>query len=117
MNEEWVDETGELVQGPAEQASEERIVTVVEDGGVPVAALAHDPAALRDETLARSVAAAVRMMRLGLRLSAVMNVPLWQAETISTVGTPPQPASSARSSDDGDNSVRLARRKKPLCSP
>jgi signal transduction histidine kinase len=68
VNEEWVDETGELVQGPAQQASEERIVTVVEDGGVPVAALAHDPAALRDETLARSVAAAVRLALANVRL-------------------------------------------------
>jgi signal transduction histidine kinase len=70
VNDEWVDETGELVPGPAEQASEERIVTVVADSGVPVAALAHDPAALRDETLARSVAAAVRLALANVRLQA-----------------------------------------------
>ena len=70
VNEEWVDETGELVQGPAEQEDAEHIVTVVEDDGVPLAALAHDPAALRDETLARSVAAAVRLALANVRLQA-----------------------------------------------
>ena len=39
-------------------------------GGTPVAALVHDPAALRDETLARSVAAAVRLALANVRLQA-----------------------------------------------
>jgi signal transduction histidine kinase len=68
VNDEWVDETGELVHLPAERESGECIVTVVEDGATPVAALAHDPAALRDETLARSVAAAVRLALANVRL-------------------------------------------------
>jgi signal transduction histidine kinase len=45
-------------------------VTVVEDGSLPIAALVHDPAALRDETLARSVEAAVRLALANVRLSA-----------------------------------------------
>ena len=45
-----------------------RVVTVVEDQGAPVAALVHDPAALRDETLAQSVAAAVRLALANVRL-------------------------------------------------
>lgn len=68
VNHEWVDETGELVQWPSERESGERIVTVVEDGAIPVATLAHDLAALRDETLARSVAAAVRLALANVRL-------------------------------------------------
>ena len=50
--------------------SEARVVTVVEDGGAPVAALVHDPAALRDATLARSVVAAVRLALANVRLQA-----------------------------------------------
>jgi signal transduction histidine kinase len=42
----------------------------VEDRGAPVAALVHDPAALRDEKLARSVAAAVRLALANVRLQA-----------------------------------------------
>ncbi|HET6832829.1 MAG TPA: ATP-binding protein [Acidimicrobiales bacterium] len=68
VNQEWVDEAGRPVQLPAGEESGERIVTVVEDGGTPVAALVHDPAALRDETLARSVAAAVRLALSNVRL-------------------------------------------------
>ena len=45
-----------------------RVVTVVEDQGAPVAALVHDPAAMRDETLAQSVAAAVRLAVANVRL-------------------------------------------------
>jgi signal transduction histidine kinase len=53
---------------PTEEERGERVVTVVDDGGTPVAALVHDPAALRDETLARSVAAAVRLALATVRL-------------------------------------------------
>jgi signal transduction histidine kinase len=68
VDEEWVDEVGQPVRLPAEEDSGARVVTVVEDGGTPVAALVHDPAALRDETLARSVAAAVRLALANVRL-------------------------------------------------
>ena len=37
---------------------------------MPVAALVHDPAALRDDTLAQSVAAAVRLALANVRLQA-----------------------------------------------
>jgi signal transduction histidine kinase len=69
VGDEWVDEVGQPMRLPAED-SEARVVTVVEDGGTPVAALVHDPAALRDETLARSVAAAVRLALANVRLQA-----------------------------------------------
>ena len=52
------------------QNSEEREVTIVDHDGAPVAALVHDPAALRDETLERSVAAAVRLALANVRLQA-----------------------------------------------
>ena len=41
---------------------------MVEDAGSPVAALVHDPAALRDPTLSRSVEAAVRLALANVRL-------------------------------------------------
>jgi signal transduction histidine kinase len=69
VEQDWVDEAGQPVRLPGED-SEARVVTVVEDGGAPVAALVHDPAALRDETLARSVAAAVRLAVANVRLQA-----------------------------------------------
>jgi signal transduction histidine kinase len=56
------------VQLPAADESGQRVVTVVEDGGTPVAALVHDPAALRDDTLVRSVGAAVRLALANVRL-------------------------------------------------
>jgi len=68
VNQEWVDEAGQPVRMPASEDGGERVVTVVEDGGTPVAALLHDPAALRDETLGRSVAAAVRLALANVRL-------------------------------------------------
>jgi signal transduction histidine kinase len=68
VNEEWVDEAGQRVPLPAEEQRGARVVTVVEDRGTPVGALVHDPAALRDETLARSVAAAVRLALANVRL-------------------------------------------------
>jgi signal transduction histidine kinase len=69
VGEQWVDEAGQPVQLP-EQNSEGREVTIVDDGGAPVAALVHDPAALRDGTLARSVAAAVRLALANVHLQA-----------------------------------------------
>jgi signal transduction histidine kinase len=64
----WVDEAGQPVQLPV--ADERRTVTLVEDAGAPVAALVHDPAALRDGTLAQSVGAAVRLVLANVRLQA-----------------------------------------------
>jgi signal transduction histidine kinase len=69
VNQHWVDEAGQPMQLPAEHGGG-RVVTVVEDGGTPVAALVHDPASLRDETLARSVDAAVRLALANVRLQA-----------------------------------------------
>ena len=69
LGEEWVDEAGRPARLPV-QDSERRVVTIVSDGGAPVAALVHDPAALRDATLARSVAAAVRLALANVRLHA-----------------------------------------------
>ena len=69
VGEQWVDEAGRPVQLPV-QDSAGREVTIVDDGGTPVAALVHDPAALSDETLARSVAAAVRLAMANVRLQA-----------------------------------------------
>ena len=43
---------------------------LVEDAGAPVAALVHDPAALRDRSLAQSVSAAVRLVLANVRLQA-----------------------------------------------
>jgi signal transduction histidine kinase len=68
VGEQWVDEAGQPVRLPDGSAA--RVVTVVEDGGAPVAALVHDPAALRDATLARSVVAAVRLALANVRLQA-----------------------------------------------
>ena len=67
VDDEWVDEAGQPVPLPAED-SDARVVTIVEDGGAPVAALVHDPAALRDDTLARSVEAAIRLALANVRL-------------------------------------------------
>jgi signal transduction histidine kinase len=63
----WVNETGQALELPAED-SDTRVVTVVEDAGSPLAALVHDPAALRDPTLSRSVEAAVRLALANVRL-------------------------------------------------
>ena len=70
VDQEWVDEAGQQVQLPAEEEGGGRVVTVVEDGSMPLAALVHDPAALRDETLTRSVAAAVRLALANVRLQS-----------------------------------------------
>ena len=70
VDQDWVDEAGQPVQLPVPEHSEQRVVTLVEDGGTPVAALLHDPAALRDATLAQSVKAAVRLVLANVRLQA-----------------------------------------------
>ena len=70
VDRDWVDESGQPVQLPVPQHSERRVVTFVEDGGTPVAALVHEPAGLRDATLARSVKAAVRLVLANVRLQA-----------------------------------------------
>jgi signal transduction histidine kinase len=67
VNDQWVDEAGRPMPLPTDTRGT-RVVTVVEDQGVPVAALVHDPAALSDETLAHSVAAAVRLAVANVRL-------------------------------------------------
>jgi signal transduction histidine kinase len=63
----WVDEAGRPLRLPAEDSGG-RVISVVEDQDMPVAALMHDPAALRDERLARSVEAAVRLALANVRL-------------------------------------------------
>jgi signal transduction histidine kinase len=60
----WVDEAGRPTHVPAPGGP--RTVRVVDD----LAALVHDPAVLRDETLARSVDAAVRLALATVRLQA-----------------------------------------------
>ena len=69
VGERWVDEAGQPMHLPAD-GNQARAVTVVEDGGAPVAALVHDPAALRDATLAGTVVAAVRLALANVRLQA-----------------------------------------------
>jgi signal transduction histidine kinase len=69
VDDEWVNEAGRPVQLPAEDSGG-RDISVVEDQDMPVAALMHDPAALRDERLARSVEAAVRLALANVRLQA-----------------------------------------------
>jgi signal transduction histidine kinase len=59
----WVDEAGRPLALPATGS---RVVTPIDD----VAALIHDPAALRDGALARSVAAALRLVLANVRLRA-----------------------------------------------
>jgi len=97
VSEEWVDEAGQLMRLPAVD-SESRVVTVVDDDGTPVAALVHDPAALRDEALARSVAAAVRLALANVRL---------QAEVAARVGD--VAASRRRLVEAGDEQRRRLR--------
>lgn len=64
----WVDELGRPFD--LSSADPGRRVTLVRDDGASVAALVHDPAALRDEELAASVAAAVRLAVVNLRIQA-----------------------------------------------
>ena len=70
VDQEWVDEAGQPVRLPVPEQGEKRIVTVVKDRGVPVAALVHDPTTLSDGTLTQSVSAAVRLVLSNVRLQA-----------------------------------------------
>jgi len=65
----WVDEAGRPVHLPTGHG-QTRVTAVADEDGAPVAALMHDPAALQDEALARSVAAAVRLALANVRLQA-----------------------------------------------
>jgi signal transduction histidine kinase len=65
----WVDEAGRPVQLPVRDGDGRR-VTLIEEGGTPVAALVHDPAALSDPALVRSVAAATSLAIANVRLQA-----------------------------------------------
>ena len=64
----WVDEAGRPVQLPAN--ADGRRVTLIDEGGTPVAALVHDPAALSDPALVSSVAAAASLAIANVRLQA-----------------------------------------------
>lgn len=66
----WVDEAGNPLRLPAPGDAGPRAVTFVEDDGSRIAALVHDPAALRDPVLAQSVGAAVRLVLANVRLRA-----------------------------------------------
>ena len=70
VDQSWVDEAGQPVELPFPEQGDQRVVTLVEDGGTLVAALLHDPNALRDATLAQSVVAAVRLVLANVRLRA-----------------------------------------------
>ena len=70
VDQNWVDEAGQPVALPIPEQNEQRVVTLVEDGGTLVAALLHDPTALRDATLTLSVIAAVRLVLANVRLRA-----------------------------------------------
>ena len=65
----WVDEAGRPVRLPADQDGGRR-VTLIDEGGTPVAALVHDPAALSDPALVSSVAAAASLAIANVRLQA-----------------------------------------------
>src|SRR5262245_30252964 len=56
-------------------------------------------------------------MRLGWRMAGVRKMPLWQADTTTTVGRVPQPASRALSSVAGPTVPRAERSTKPVSSP
>ena len=64
----WVDEAGHPVQLPFD--GDGRRVTLIDEGGAPVAALVHDPAALSDPALVTSVAAAASLAIANVRLQA-----------------------------------------------
>ena len=65
----WVDEAGRPVQLP-DRDGDGRRVTLIDQGGTPVAALVHDPAALSDPALVTSVAAAASLAIANVRLQA-----------------------------------------------
>jgi signal transduction histidine kinase len=65
----WLDEAGRPVQLPARDGGGRR-VTLIDEGGTPVAALVHDPAALSDPAVLSSVAAAASLAIANVRLQA-----------------------------------------------
>ena len=65
----WVDEAGRPVESPTVRGDGRR-VTLIDEGGAPVAALVHDPAALSDPALVTSVAAAASLAIANVRLQA-----------------------------------------------
>ena len=65
----WVDEEGRVARLPGADA-DKQVSTISGEDGAPVAAIVHDPAALSDETLARSVEAAARLALANVRLQA-----------------------------------------------
>jgi signal transduction histidine kinase len=68
-DDQWVDEEGRPARLPGAEAGTQ-VSTISGEDGLPVAAIVHDPAALGDELLARSVAAAVRLAVTNVRLQA-----------------------------------------------
>jgi len=64
----YVDERGRELELPLEDA--DRRVTIVRDGGEPVAALVHDAGVLADRELIESIAAAARLAVANARLQA-----------------------------------------------
>jgi signal transduction histidine kinase len=71
---EWVDEAGRPARLPA--AEDTRVVRPIDD----LAILMHDPAALRDAALARSVDSAVRLALVNVRLQAEVAARLREVE-------------------------------------
>ena len=64
----YVDDIGAPLRLPADPQA--RVVTYVEDNGVPLAALVHDPAVARDPELLTAVSAAARLAVTNVRLRA-----------------------------------------------
>ena len=65
---EYADETGRAVVLPSRDGK--RAMTLIEDGGTPLAALIHDPAALDDPTLLSGITAAAKLALANARLQA-----------------------------------------------
>ena len=70
VDQDWVDEAGQPVRAAGSGAQRGARRHPRRGRGTPVAALLHDPAALRDATLAQSVIAAVRLVLANVRLQA-----------------------------------------------
>lgn len=70
----YVDSTGATVELPVADAT--RAVTLLEDGGRPVAALIHDPSLLEDPTFLDAVGTATRLTLDNARLQAELRVQL-----------------------------------------
>lgn len=79
----YVDDVGIEVVLPANQAT--AAVTYVDDGGVPLAVLVHDPAVARDLELLSAVSAAARLAVANVRLRAQIRD---RAVSLARVATP-----------------------------